>query len=75
MPRRQRANWTLVLRLTVGLTCLARFVVLASGSALWLVECDRPNSTVRTGWRSLVLLRQSWPLRLRFTSLSTRSVL
>jgi voltage-gated potassium channel Kch len=48
MPSRQRANWTLVLRLTVGLTCIAGFVVLASCSALWLVERDRPNSTVRS---------------------------
>jgi hypothetical protein len=48
MPSRQRANWTLVLRLTVGLTCIAGFVVLASGSALWLVERDRADSTVRS---------------------------
>ena len=48
MPRRQRVSWTLVLRLTVGLTCIASFVVLASGSALWLVERDRPNGTVRS---------------------------
>jgi hypothetical protein len=48
MPRRLRASWTLVLRLTVGLTCIAGFVVLASGTALWLVERDRPNSTVRS---------------------------
>jgi voltage-gated potassium channel Kch len=48
MPSRRRASWTLVLRLMVGLTCIAGFVVLASGSALWLVERDRPNSTVRS---------------------------
>jgi Ion channel len=48
MPRRLRASWTLVLRLTAGLTCIAAFVVLACGTALWLVERDRPNSTVRS---------------------------
>jgi voltage-gated potassium channel Kch len=48
MPRRQRATWTTVLRLTALLTCIAGLIVLTSGSLLWLVERDRPDSTVRT---------------------------
>jgi len=81
MPSRQRANWTLVLRLTVGPTCIAGLVVLASASALWLVERDRPNSTVRSlghalwwslstmttvGYEDHVPVTNSWPLWTHF---------
>jgi voltage-gated potassium channel Kch len=48
MPRQRRGSWTTVLRLTVALTCMSSLVVLAGGSALWLVEGDRPDSTVRS---------------------------
>jgi voltage-gated potassium channel Kch len=47
MPRR-RATWVVVLRLTVVVTTVSTLIVLASGSALWLLERDRPNSTVRS---------------------------
>jgi hypothetical protein len=48
MPRWQQAAWTVVLRLTVVLTAASALIVLASGSALWLVEGDRPDSTLRS---------------------------
>jgi voltage-gated potassium channel Kch len=48
MPTLQRATWTLVLHLTVALTAASALIVLASGSALWLVEGDRPDSTLRS---------------------------
>ena len=47
MPRR-RATWVVVLRLTVVVTTVSTLIVLASGSALWLLERDRPDSTVRS---------------------------
>src|SRR5215217_7293143 len=47
MPRR-RATWVVVLRLTVVVTTVSTLIVLASGSALWLLERDRPTSTVRS---------------------------
>lgn len=60
MPRRQRATWTLVLRLTMVLTAISSLVVLSSGSALWLIEGDRPGSTLRSWgdalWWSLTTL-------------------
>jgi voltage-gated potassium channel Kch len=48
MPRRQRTSWTSVLRLTGVLTAASILIVLTSGSALWLVEGDRPDSTLRS---------------------------
>jgi voltage-gated potassium channel len=48
MPRRHPATWALVLRLTVLVTVISTLVVLSSGIALWLVERNRPDSTVRT---------------------------
>ncbi len=48
MPRWQRTSWTSVLRLTAVLTAASILIVLASGSALWLVEGDRPDSTLRS---------------------------
>ena len=48
MPRWQRTSWTSVLRLTAVLTAVSILIVLASGSALWLVEGDRPDSTLRS---------------------------
>ena len=60
MPRKQRLTWTVVLRLAVVVTCFAGFVVLGGGTALWLVEGDRPDSTVRSWgdalWWSLTTL-------------------
>ena len=48
MPRKQRLTWTVVLRLAVVVSCLAGLVVLGGGTALLLVEGDRPDSTVRS---------------------------
>ena len=48
MPRKQRLTWTVVLRLALVVTCFAGFVVLGSATALWLIEGDRPDSTVRS---------------------------
>lgn len=48
MPRRQRTSWTSVLRLTGVITAASILIVLTSGSALWLVEGDRPDSTLRS---------------------------
>jgi ion channel len=48
MPRWQRTSWNSVLRLTGVLTAVSIFIVLTSGSALWLVEGDRPDSTLRS---------------------------
>jgi voltage-gated potassium channel Kch len=47
MPSR-RASWIVVLRLTVVLTAAATLVVLASGTALWLIEGDLPDSTIHS---------------------------
>jgi voltage-gated potassium channel len=47
MPRR-RASWIVVLRLTVVLTAAATLVVVASGTALWLIESDLPDSTIHS---------------------------
>jgi len=57
-PRKQRLTWTVVLRLAVVVTGFAGLVVLGGGTALWLVEGERPDSTVRSwvtrcGGRSL----------------------
>ena len=48
MPRKQRSTWTVVLRLAVGVTGFASLVVLAGGTGLWLVEGERPDSTIRS---------------------------
>ena len=46
MPRKQRLTWTVVLRLAVVVTGFASLVVLGGGTALWLVEGERPDSTI-----------------------------
>jgi voltage-gated potassium channel len=48
MPRKQRSTWTVVLRLAVVVTGFAGLVVLGSSTALWLVEGERPDSTIRS---------------------------
>ena len=48
MPRKQRLTWTVVLRLAVVVTGFASLVVFGSGTALWLVEGERPDSTIRS---------------------------
>lgn len=48
MPRRTLAPWTTVLRLAVVLSAVAGLVVVAGGSALWLVEGGRSDSTLRS---------------------------
>jgi Ion channel len=60
MPRKQRLTWTVVLRLAVVVTGFASLVVLGGGTALWLVEGERPDSTIRSWgdalWWSLTTL-------------------
>ena len=48
MPRQQRVTWTVVLRLAVVVAGVSSLVVLVGGSALWLVEGERPDSTLRS---------------------------
>ena len=48
MPRKQRLTWTVMLRLAVVVTSFASLVVIGAGTALWLVEGDRPDSTIRS---------------------------
>ena len=48
MPRKQRLTWTVVLRLAVVVTGFAGLVVFGGGTALWLVEGERPDSTIRS---------------------------
>jgi voltage-gated potassium channel Kch len=48
MPGQQRVPWTVVLRLAVVLMGVSSLIVLGSGSALWLVEGERPDSTLRS---------------------------
>src|SRR5688500_8410442 len=48
MPRKQRLTWTVVLRLAVVVTGFASLVVFGSGTVLWLVEGERPDSTIRS---------------------------
>jgi voltage-gated potassium channel Kch len=48
MPRWQRTSWNSVLRLTGVLTAVSILIVLTTGSALWLVEGNRPDSTLRS---------------------------
>jgi voltage-gated potassium channel len=60
MPRKQRLTWTVVLRLAVVVTGFASLVVLGGGTALWLVEGERPDSTIHSWgdalWCSLTTL-------------------
>jgi voltage-gated potassium channel len=60
MPRKQRLTWTVVLRLAVVVTGFASLVVFGGGTALWLVEGERPDSTIRSWgdalWWSLTTL-------------------
>lgn len=55
MRWQQRATWTVVLRLTVGLAGISGIVVLGGGTALWLVEGGRPGSSLRS-WGDAVWL-------------------
>ena len=60
MPRKQRLTWTVVLWLAVVVTGFASLVVLGGGTALWVVEGERPDSTIRSWgdalWWSLTTL-------------------
>ena len=60
MPRRQRSTWIVVLRLALVVTGFASLVVLVGGTALWLVEGERPDSTIRSWgdalWLSLTTM-------------------
>ena len=60
MPRKQRLSWTVVLWLAVVVTGFASLVVVGGGTALWLVEGQRPDSTIRSWgdalWWSLTTL-------------------
>jgi len=60
MPPKLRLTWTVVLRFIVVVTGVASLVVLGGGTALWLVEGERPDSTIRSWgdalWWSLTTL-------------------
>jgi voltage-gated potassium channel Kch len=60
MPRKQRLTWTVVFWLAVVVTGFACLVVLGGGTAVWLVEGERPDSTIHTWgdalWWSLTTL-------------------
>jgi voltage-gated potassium channel len=60
MPQKQRLTWTVVLWLAVVVTGFASLVVFGGGTALWLVEGERPDSTIRSWgdalWWSLTTL-------------------
>ncbi len=60
MSRKQRLTWTVVLWLAVVVTGFAGFVVVGGGTALWLVEGERPDGTIRSWgdalWWSLTTL-------------------
>ena len=45
---KQRATWTLVLRLAALLTGIAGVIVIGGGSALWFIEGHQPGSTLRS---------------------------
>jgi hypothetical protein len=49
MPRKQRLTWTVLLRLAVVVTGFASLVVLGGGTALWLVEGQRPTAPSAPG--------------------------
>jgi hypothetical protein len=55
IPRWQRTSWTSVLRLTEVLTAASILIVLASGSALWLVEGSTRQHSALLGRRALVV--------------------
>jgi voltage-gated potassium channel len=48
MSPKQRLTWTVVLRLAVVVTAFASLIVLGGGTALLLVEGERPDSTVKS---------------------------
>ena len=60
MPRKQQLTWTVVLWLAVVVTGFAGLVVVGGGTAVWLVEGERPDSTIRSWgdalWWSLTTL-------------------
>ena len=60
MARKQQLTWTVVLWLAVVVTGFASLVVVGGGTALWLVEGQRPDSTIRSWgdalWWSLTTL-------------------
>ena len=60
MPRKLRLTWTVVLRFAVVVTGVGCLVVLGGGTALWLVEGERPGSTISSWgdalWWSLTTL-------------------
>ena len=60
MRRKQQLTWTVVLWLAVVVTGFASLVVVGGGTALWLVEGQRPDSTIRSWgdalWWSLTTL-------------------
>jgi voltage-gated potassium channel len=60
MPRKPRSTWTVVLWLAVVVTGFASLVVLGGGTALWFVEGERPDSTIRSWgdalWLSLTTM-------------------
>jgi voltage-gated potassium channel Kch len=60
MSRKQRLTWTVVLWLAVVVTGFASLVVVGGGTALWLVEGQRPDGTIRSWgdalWWSLTTL-------------------
>jgi voltage-gated potassium channel Kch len=60
MARKQRLTGTTVLWLAVVVTFFASLIVVGGGTALWLVEGERPDSTIRSFgdalWWSLTTL-------------------
>jgi hypothetical protein len=48
MPRKQQLTWPVVLWLAVVVTGFASLVVVGGGTALWLVEGQRVDSTIRS---------------------------
>jgi voltage-gated potassium channel len=60
MPRKQRLTWSVLLWLAVVVTIFASLVVFGGGTALWLVEGQLPESTIRSWgdavWWSLTTL-------------------
>ncbi len=60
MARKQRLTGTTVLWLAVVVTVFASLIVVGGGTALWLVEGERPDSTIRSFgdalWWSLTTL-------------------
>lgn len=60
MSRKQQLTWTVVLRLALIVTGFASLVVVGGGTALWLVEGQLPESTIRSWgdalWWSLTTL-------------------